>query len=163
MSYNYLIKIDKDLVSEQEEILKYIYKSIENDRLEKIQDIKCIRLSDLIYDVRKKINMLGETRRNKKISHERCKICDNKYELNQFIFKFSACNHEYHKKCIKMVFKKDKKTICACCNDKFLEKIINSLFFEEKNPHCGASKLALPLFEEKKHDSRISNKKSKPS
>jgi len=126
MNYNYLIKIDKDLVTEQQDIARYIYDMIKQDKmLDKIDDIKCIKSSDLIDDCRKKINKLGNTTKQKDITTERCEICDNKYEINQFIFKFNICNHTYHKKCIKRIFKQDKKTLCICCNDKYIENIIN--------------------------------------
>ena len=48
MSYSYLIKIDKDLVDEKDEILKYIMDQINQDNmLDKINEIKCITNKDL--------------------------------------------------------------------------------------------------------------------
>jgi hypothetical protein len=126
MNYNYLIKIDKDLLNEQEEILKYIHEIIkQDDILCNIDDIKCFKSSELIDECRKNIKILGETKKQTEITIEKCDICENIYKMKEFIFTFKKCNHKYHKKCINKIFKQDKKTICPNCNDKYIENIID--------------------------------------
>jgi hypothetical protein len=90
MSYSYLIKIDKDLLDEKDEILKYIMDQINQDNmLDKINEIKCITNKDLTNICREKICDLGKTIKQKTVSTELCNICNECFNPRQFIFTFN--------------------------------------------------------------------------
>ena len=127
MSYSYLIKIDKDLLDEKDEILKYIMDQINQDNmLDKINEIKCITNKDLTNICREKICDLGKTIKQKTISTELCNICNECFNPKQFIFTFNACKHRFHKKCINSHLKCNSTgNICNICKDSYLPNIIN--------------------------------------
>lgn len=127
MSYSYLIKIDKDLLDEKDEILKYIMDQINQDNmLDKINEIKCITNKDLTNICREKISDLGKTIKQKTISTELCNICNECFNPRQFIFTFNACKHRFHKKCINSHLKCNSTgNICYVCKDSYLPNIIN--------------------------------------
>lgn len=127
MSYSYLIKIDKDLLDEKDEILKYIMDQINQDNmLDKINEIKCITNKDLTKICREKISDLGKTIKQKSISTELCNICNKCFNPKQFIFTFNACKHKFHKKCINSHLKCNSTgNICYVCKDSYLHNIIN--------------------------------------
>ena len=127
MSYSYLIKIDKDLFDEKDEILKYIMDQINQDNmLDKINEIKCITNKDLTNICREKISDLGKTIKQKTISTELCNICNECFNPKQFIFTFNACKHRFHKKCINAHLKCNSDgNICSVCKDSYLPNIIN--------------------------------------
>lgn len=130
MSYSYLIKIDKDLFDEKDEILKYIMDQINQDNmLDKINDIKCITSKDLTNICRDKISDLGKITKQKELCSDICTICANNYEEKQFVFSFNACKHKYHKKCINKFLKttSTNSIICLECKDLYLPNIINIL------------------------------------
>ena len=127
MSYSYLIKIDKDLLDEKDEILKYIMDQINQDNmLDKINEIKCITNKDLTNICREKICDLGKTIKQKIVSTELCNICNECFNPKQFIFTFNACKHKFHKKCINNHLKCNLNgNICYVCKDSYLPNIIN--------------------------------------
>ena len=127
MSYSYLIKIDKDLLDEKDEILKYIMDQINQDNmLDKINEIKCITNKDLTNICREKISDLGKTIKQKTVSTELCNICNECFNPRQFIFTFNACKHKFHKKCINNYLKCNSDgNICNICKDSYLPNIIN--------------------------------------
>ena len=127
MSYSYLIKIDKDLLDEKDEILKYIMDQINQDNmLDKINEVKCITNKDLTNICREKICDLGKTIKQKCISTELCNICNNCFNPKQFVFTFNACKHKFHKKCINSYLKSNSDgVICSVCKDSYLPNIIN--------------------------------------
>jgi hypothetical protein len=127
MSYSYLIKIDKDLAEEKDEILKYIMDQINQDNmLEKINEIKCITSSDLTKICRDKISDIGKTMKQKqKSTDEYCNLCNDLFECKQFVFLFNVCKHKYHKKCINNFLKLNNATICPICKDDYLPNLIN--------------------------------------
>jgi len=127
MSYSYLIKIDKDLLDEKDEILKYIMDQINQDNmLDKINEIKCITNKDLTNICREKISDLGKTIKQKTISTDLCNICNECFNPRQFIFTFNACKHKFHKKCINLHLKCNSNgNICSVCKDSYLPNIIN--------------------------------------
>lgn len=127
MSYSYLIKIDKDLLDEKDEILKYIMDQINQDNmLDKINEIKCITNKDLTNICREKICDLGKTIKQKTVSTELCNICNECFNPRQFIFTFNACKHRFHKKCINSHLKCNSDgNICSVCKDSYLPNIIN--------------------------------------
>ena len=127
MSYSYLIKIDKDLLDEKDEILKYIMDQINQDNmLDKINEIKCITNKDLTNICRSKICDLGKTIKQKTVSTELCNICNQCFNPKQFIFTFNACKHKFHKKCINSHLKCNSTgNICSICKDSYLPNIIN--------------------------------------
>ena len=66
MAYSYLIKIDKDLNLEKNEIFKYIMDQInQDDMLDKINEIKCMSSKDLTNICRKKLLDLGKNTKQK--------------------------------------------------------------------------------------------------
>ena len=127
MSYSYLIKIDKDLFDEKDEILKYIMDQINQDNmLDKINEIKCITNKDLTNICREKISDLGKTIKQQTVSTELCNICNESFNPRQFIFTFNACKHRFHKKCINSHLKCNSiGNICNVCKDSYLPNIIN--------------------------------------
>ena len=127
MSYSYLIKIDKDLAEEKDEILKYIMDQINQDNmLEKINEIKCITSSDLNKICRDKISDIGKTTKQKETSiDDKCNLCNDLFECKQFVFSFNVCKHKYHKRCINSFLKLNNATICPICKDDFLPNLIN--------------------------------------
>jgi hypothetical protein len=130
MAYSYLIKIDKDLNLEKNEIFKYIMDQInQDDMLDKINEIKCMSSKDLTNICRKKLLDLGKNTKQKQSCIELCSICNNCYEPKQFIFSFNACKHKYHKICINNFLKSvsTNSIICPICKDSYLPNIINIL------------------------------------
>lgn len=129
MSYSYLIKIDKDLAEEKDEILKYIMEQINQDNmLEKINDIKCITSSDLTKLCINKMCDIGKTIKQKETSiTDLCNLCNNVFISKQFVFSFNICKHKYHKKCINHFLKLDSinSIICPICKDDYLPNLIN--------------------------------------
>lgn len=127
MSYSYLIKIDKDLAEEKDEILKYIMEQINQDNmLEKINDIKCITSSDLNKICRDKLCDIGKTTKHKDtLMDEHCNLCNDLFKSKQFIYSLNVCKHKYHKKCINNFLKLNNSTICPVCKDDFLPNLIN--------------------------------------
>jgi|LauGreSBDMM110SN_4_FD.fasta_scaffold180302_1 hypothetical protein len=127
MSYSYLIKIDKDLINEKDEILKYIMDEINQDNmLDKINDIKCMTNKDLTNICREKISDLGKIIKQKNTSTELCGICNNCFSEKEYIFTFNVCKHRFHKKCVNMYLKSNALgTICYTCKDFYLPNIIN--------------------------------------
>jgi hypothetical protein len=127
MSYSYLIKIDKDLIDEKDEILKYIMEQINQDNmLDKINDIKCITNKDLTNICREKISNLGKIQKQKLTSTDVCGICNECFSAKQYVFTFNACKHQFHKKCLNMYLKSNELgSICFICKDSYLPNIIN--------------------------------------
>ena len=127
MSFSYLIKIDKDLIDEKDEILKYIMDQINQDNmLDKINEIKCITNKDLTNLCREKICDLGKSIKQKTVSTDLCNICNDCFNPKQFIFTFNACKHKFHKKCINSYLKSNcTGIICSVCKDSYLPNIIN--------------------------------------
>jgi hypothetical protein len=127
MSYSYLIKIDKDLIDEKDEILKYIMDQINQDNmLDKINDIKCISSKDLTNICREKMCDLGKTHKQKCTSTTACSLCEEYFEPKQLIFTFNACKHSFHKKCVSSYLKNcNDGTICSTCKESYLPNVIN--------------------------------------
>ena len=127
MSYSYLIKIDKDLIDEKDEILKYIMDQIDQDNmLDKINDIKCISNKDLTNICREKMSDLGKTTKQQCATTDICSLCDGCFEAKQFIFTFNACKHYFHKKCVSNNLKNSTNgIICTKCKESYLPNVIN--------------------------------------
>ena len=48
---------------------------------------------------------------------ETCTICYNNYEINENIFTFNECRHNYHLNCVKTLFSKNGSRVkCPYCN-----------------------------------------------
>lgn len=127
MSYSYLIKIDKDLIDEKDEILKYILEQINQDNMmDKINEIKCLSNKDLMNLCREKISDLGKTTKQKCKTEDVCKLCDECFNEKQYIFTFNVCKHSFHKKCVSKNLKNSPDgTICFQCKETYLPNIIN--------------------------------------
>ena len=126
MSYTYLIKIDKEIIEENDTILKYIMDQINQDNMvDKINEIKCVSSKDIVKTCREKILELGKINKQKELCIDTCTLCLETFNIKQFIFKFNACKHQYHKKCINKFLKRTVNIICPCCKELYLHNIVS--------------------------------------